>query len=267
MQRGSGILEPIVILAVVLFVMISLPKTSSEQRNFFSPGSSSITQMNVSSPISLDSGNAPYTYQPYEEYVSLSNWSNKTVDVTGWQLRNVKGHTATLPSLVLGPNERAVITTGRASVQSPYQIPNIFKENICTGYLEALPGYAFTPALQYSCPSPSKEPGIESLDRECRDFVNRINTCETPVFDAKDQDKENCTTCVKGTRLSSACALYVREHFSYRSCLSYHSGDKDFNSGRTWRVFLGRGWEMWSDKYEAMELYDNFGNLVRQIKY
>ena len=265
MNRGSGILEPILILAVIFFIMISAPKASLEQQHL--RYGSFTNKETKSQSISLDSGNAPYAYQPYEEYVSISNWSSSPVDISGWQLKNIKNHIATLPNLVLGPNERAIIITGRSGVQTPYQIPNIFKENDCTGYLEALPDYTFSPSLQYSCPNPANELGVERLDRECRDFVNRISTCETPVFDAKDRDKETCTTCVKGTRLSSACATYVREHFSYKGCLSYHSDDKDFNSSRTWRVFLGRGWEMWSEKYETIELLDRFDNLISNVNY
>ena len=153
-----------------------------------------------------------------------------------------------------------MVTTGSIGISSPYKITS-FKENICTGYFESLPEYAFIPPLRQSCPRPENEPGIENLPIECRDFISTLSNCKTPVFDNVDRDGYPCSTCIKGKILSSYCAAFIKEHFSYRGCVAYHSSDKNFYL-KTWRIFLGRGWEMWAKSYETIELYNRLGELV-----
>lgn len=243
--------------------------------------SAMVTSSNYARQIIVGSGNAAYTYQPYEEYVTLENFGNEPVNLGGWQLKNGKdkrpyysGDTlqrfsadvAALPALTLGPDERAIITTGRTGVTSPYAIPAVFQENVCTGYLEALPDYSFDPALSLSCPRPSKEYGVEYLDAKCRDIISTISSCKTPVFGPRDSEGETCPECYKGEHLPSYCAAFIKEHYSYGGCLKYHSNDQKF-SKRTWRVFLGRPWEMWADRYETIELYDSMGRLVNFVNY
>lgn len=244
----------------------------------------------------IGTGNASYSYQPYEEYITLDNVSRGPVNITGWQLKNGKDQrpyytgsslqrfsadVALIPqaTLILSPsgqslnqdvilqeNEKAIVTTGSFGVRHPYTITS-FKENMCTGYLEALPDYAFNPSLSQNCPDPEREPGLENLDIECRKIVERISPCETPEIGERDpQTREFCPNCYEGKILSSLCQAYIEEHFSYKGCLAYHQGDPNF-SGRTWRLFLGRGWEMWAEEYESIELFDRFGQLVNYQNY
>lgn len=248
------------------------------------------TQRGVPSPISIGSGNASYAYQSYEEYITLDNQGRNPVNITGWQLRNGKDERpyytgsslqrfsadvaiipkaapilspsgqSLLQDVVLAPYERAIITTGSFGARVPYKIES-FKENKCTGYLEDLDDYAFSPPLTGNCPRPEDEAGINNLDVGCRRFIERLSYCETPEFGGKDEEGENCPDCVNGELVSPACRAFVEDHFSYQGCLIHHQNDPDF-SGTTWRIFLGRGWEMWADEYETIELYDRFGQLV-----
>ena len=248
-----------------------------------------------SSQIRLDSGNASYTYQPFQEYISIYNGGDQPVDITGWQLKNGKSRrgydiggtlkyfpsdVAFIPKValfvspwgynvlydvVLKPDETAIIVTGSMAQQTPYRIVS-FKENICSGFLENLSDYEFTPSLSTECPVPSEEPGVSFLDSECRAFIENLSSCYTPEFNTRDSEGEICYNCVDGQVLSSSCITFIRNHFNYNSCIVNHSGDTDF-SGQTWRIFLGIGWEMWADKYETIELFDHAGRLIDKLTY
>lgn len=315
-EKGAGNLEGIFIIIFLIFIMLVTPRSTGPNRGLFSSptvtgvssasnfssGTSlrgSIEGQTVSSSyrtVAVGQGNASYEYQPYKEYITVENWGDKPVNITGWTLKNGKDRRTydlqgqlqrfsadvaripqaaplLLPSggsplqdVVLARGERAVITTGTVGVTSPYRITS-FKENACTGYLEYHPDYAFDPPLQISCPQPSREPGIEGLETSCRLFIETLSSCTTPVFDAKDDKGDSCETCIRGERLSSSCAAFIKEHFSYRGCVAYHAGDPGFSSGRTWRVFLGRGWEMWAENYETIELFDAQGLLAAFQNY
>lgn len=320
-QRGSSIFQGVVILAILLVVIFVMPKDSREfgvvtpgsnsDNEFFQSssysdgysdsGSSSDTRVRLTPTapqaeyISLGSGNAPYSYQPYEEYVTIENRGEASVDITGWQLRNGKDRRpyyiggslqrfsadiALIPqaaryldpsgnniptNVVLGRGEKAIVTTALPGTQSPYRITS-FKENICSGYLENMEEYSFTPPLTQSCPRPALEPGQENLEPACRDIISNFSACREPRFDTKDKNGEPCNNCINGERVSNQCVDFIEEHFTYQGCLAYHQNDPNF-SGRTWRVFLGRGWEMWVEDYESIELFNNLGQLVDYESY
>lgn len=246
--------------------------------------------------LSISSGNARSEIQSYREYIVITNWGKTAVDITGWTLRNGKdkrvymigdqlqrfsADIAVIPgaapilmpqggsvvqNVVLQPGEKAVVTTGLVANRTPYNVTS-FRENSCTGYLERLDDYNFQPALQTSCPDPEREPGFDTLDPQCRAFVERLSPCETPDFEPKDREGNACRNCIDGQILSSSCGAYVREHFSYQGCLAYHTSDANFSFKNTWRVFLGRTWEMWGKNYESIELYDKNGNLAAFVNY
>ncbi len=315
MKKGAGNLEAILILAVVVFIFLASPRGSTPPPatgsnpvggwlpgpSLFGGGSSSSGNTSsggnyTSRGLSLGSGNASYAYQPYQEYVTLRNDGDTTIDVTGWQLRNGKDKRtydqggmlqrysadiaaipqatfllsptggSTMRDVTLAPGEQAILTTGSIGAQTPYKITS-FKENACTGYIGGLNDYSFAPPLSSSCPDPSNEPGFSSLDTQCRSFVRSMYSCTTPKFDRTDNNGETCETCINGTRLSSSCAAFIKSHFSYQGCIAYHAGDKNFNSGRTWRIFLNHPWEMWAPDYESIELFDRSGNLVSSTSY
>ena len=304
LKAGNGTAEGIVILAVLIVIMIvtfkgaSTPATnpSKSSGNTNAGGGNTIAPDSFQArDISLGIGNAPYAYQPYEEYITIDNRGRESVNITGWQLKNGKdkraynsggvlryfpSDTATigqatlsltltgsniLQNLVLQSGETAIVTTGSAGPQSPYRIIS-FKENICSGFLEDLPEYAFTPALARNCPVPANEPGVSTLENECREFIERMPSCRTPEFNTRDSEGDICYNCVDGKLLSSSCVTFIKSHFNYGSCIANHSKDSNF-SGRTWRIFLGNGWEMWAQKYETIKLFDQLGRLVDDYTY
>lgn len=307
MKKGNDTLEAVVILIGLFIIILIMPKvtpvitksgpnSSNPLSNTkFSERSNKISSLPPAQSIFLGTGNASYAYQPYEEYITIDNRGRNPVDITNWQLKNGKdkrgydfGGTlryfpadiATIPQaalsispkgssilqrVVLKSDETAIVTTGSAGPRSPYLIVS-FKENICSGFLEDLAEYAFTPPLKRNCPRPADEPGVKILDVECRRFIERMASCHMPTFDIKDAQGEICDNCVDGQLLSSACVAFIKNHFNYNSCMANHIYDRNF-SGQTWRIFLGRGWELWAREYETMELFDQFGRLVDSRAY
>ncbi len=312
LQRGEGTFEGIVILAIILVIVLTLPKedfrlgyvvpgntvSSSESSGENSSGSRSgatiragqVTTAPQAEHVFIGSGNAGYSYQPYEEYITIDNQGEAPVDITGWQLRNGKDqrpyntggslqrfsadiaaipqaapylspyNTNTLQNVVLKRGERAIVTTGLPGTQSPYKVTS-FKENICSGYLENMPEYSFVPALNQNCPRPALESGLENLDIKCREFISYLPSCQAPKIGGKDLKGDKCPGCVNGRLVSSTCQAFIEERFSYQGCIAHHGSDPNF-SGRTWRIFLNRGWEMWAEDYESIELFNNSGQLV-----
>lgn len=291
LQKGNGMLEGIVILAVILTIILISPKNKSGSS--FTSNTASYSR--GASPVSISAGNASSVYQPYSEYITINNRSRDSVNITGWQLKNGKGERAydvggtlrqfssdvatigqaapfvspygynVFQDVILKSGETAVVTSGLVGSQSPYRIVS-FKENMCSGYLEDLSEYAFIPPLSRTCVRPSDEPGVSGLDTACRKFIGRMASCHKPEFDTRDRDGEICSSCADGELLSSACIAFIKNHFNYTSCIANHSSDQKF-SGKIWRIFLGRGWEMWAKDYETINLFDQSGKLVESISY
>ncbi|OGN22063.1 MAG: hypothetical protein A2915_01625 [Candidatus Yanofskybacteria bacterium RIFCSPLOWO2_01_FULL_41_34] len=307
MKKGNSNTEGLIILAVLIVIIIFITaKGGSQSAIDTSPGSfSNTTNISTGSTatpsstyakdISISTGNAAYSYQSYEEYVTIYNRGRDPVDITGWQVRNAKNKrayafggelryfprdsaiipraalfvapssTSILQNVILETGDTAVITTGSIASQSPYKIVS-FKENICSGYLGNMDEYSFTPSLSMTCPRPADEIGVEGLDTECRNFIKRMPSCRTPEFDTRDRDGNICRNCVDGKPLSSPCVTFIKNHFNYGSCIAYHRNDQNF-SGKTWRIFLGQGWEMWAKDYETISLFDQLGRLVVERSY
>lgn len=260
-----------------------------------SGGASIESRESDTSRISINIGNARYAYQPYEEYIILANGGQDPVNITGWFFKNGKANrpsniggqlqyfqsdiasiprgakfiapvgASILEDIVIEPGDSAIITTGSIGSSLPYKIVS-FKENICSGYLEDMPEYNFTPALARNCPRPAQEAGLDKLDAECRKFVENLPSCQTPKFDTRDSEGEICYGCVNGKLLSNACYNFIKEHFNYGACIANHSDEPKF-SGKIWRIFLGKGWEMWARDYESIELFDPQGKLIKSISY
>jgi len=309
-------MEPILILTalcIVIFVFIIPTRQLGPTKSIFSLGSGSYNQNSqistnsngrpnptksstYSDSISLSSGNASYAIQPYEEYISVENNGETSVDITGWKLKNAKnerpysvsGSMQYFPAdevtlsrastfispngnnpsqnIILKKNEKAIITTGSIGVRAPYAIIN-FKENKCSGYLEDLPEYNFTPQLSTNCARPNNEPGAKSLEVSCQRYLDSMQSCHTPKFETTDRQGNVCSNCVDGNdTLGSSCVAFIKAHFSYPGCIANHQNDSDF-SGNTWRIFLGRSWELWADNHETISLLDSSGNLVDYKSY
>ncbi len=309
MNRGAGNMDAVVILAVLIVIVLMGGRSNPDKTSLYNNNSSSsysdkseltkIGSQAVSSysrDVTLGRGNAEYAIQPYEEYITLENRGETSLNITGWQLKNgrdTRGYntggdslkffpaeTAFIPrgirtispstnnqlqNIILKPGETAIITTGLPPSDSRYHFAS-FKENICTGYLEDLPEYNFTPSLSRQCPMPEDELGVASLDTACRDVIDRLSSCHIPEFDTRDQNGNVCTNCVDRKPVSSACLAFVKAHFSYNGCIAYHASDPNFSLD-TWRVFLGRGWEMWAEDYETVKLFDNLGQLILERSY
>lgn len=249
-----------------------------------------------SSSISIGSGNASYAYQPYEEYITIDNRSRNDINITGWTLANNKSartydqggqlqrfssDTVRIPTaslyiptsgigpirdVVLASGDKAIITTGAMGQRAPYAITS-FKENICSGYLDASDDYTFTPALSRNCPRPINELGVGNLDVKCQDFIkSRIQSCQTPELDRATESNDYCSNCIDRVQLSSSCVAFIKEHYSYQGCIAYHSGDENFY-GNTWRIFLDHDWELWANDHDVIKLLDASGNLVDYRSY
>lgn len=299
-------MEGMAILGILLIIMLFGDKITPTIRDSSSGFIKSTSQAgeysrvtsnpSYSKSISLSTGNARYTYQSYEEYITIYNRGREPISITGWKLENNKEGRAynvggsdlrrfpsdtvvigqgalfisptgnsQLQNIVLQSGEDAVIMTGSVGNQLPYKIVS-FKENICSGYLENLPEYTFTPQLSTSCPRPSDEFGVEQLDTECRKFVERMPSCHTPKFNTRDENGDICTNCVDEKPLSTACIAFIKSRFNYGSCIANHRYDPNFSSN-TWRVFLNHGWELWAEEFETIKLFDQFGRLVTSSTY
>ena len=295
MKKGNGNAEGLIILAILIVIVIIMPKGTGAPSTSTTAPQSNTPNSTYTKDISISAGNAAYSYQSYEEYITIYNRARDPVDITGWQVKNAKNKraysiggdlryfpsdvavisrgalfiapsgTSLLQNVILETGDTAVITTGSIASQSPYKIVS-FKENICSGYLGNMDEYSFTPSLSMTCPRPADEIGVEGLDTECRNFIKRMPSCRTPEFDTRDRDGNICRNCVDGKPLSSPCVTFIKNHFNYGSCIAYHRNDQNF-SGKTWRIFLGQGWEMWAKDYETISLFDQLGRLVVERSY
>ncbi len=243
----------------------------------------------------LSKGTAASAIQVNQEYITVrNNTRNESVAITGWTLENGRENrlfptssstrqlqyqadrvsipTGTrvltgaqanfLAPIVLGPREQAYLITGKMPNQSPYAIPVSFKLNRCVGYLEALPLYNFSPRASSRCPAPSKEPELASLEQSCYNYVRKLSSCHTPVFEVRNGiDYVDSTT-----GLSEYCKSYVKKRFSYRGCLAQHVADSDFVDS-SWYVYLNFPRQLWDVNREYIALYDALGRLVDELTY
>lgn len=267
------------------------PSTYSAFNEDIGPGTSLYNQN-----INLDSGNASYESTPVDEYLTINNSGRTSVAISGWQITDIPNTNSyrqtktpasfssskailpigttflsatgknSLSPIILKPGDNAIVISGWVGARSLIPIVS-FKENKCTGYLEADADYEFTPRLERSCDSPSDEPGFENLDTKCQDFIENMGTCHTPSFQSKNSYGEKCTNCVDGQNdFSSSCRAYLKSHFTYSGCLANHGNDSDFE-GKTWRIFLGSKFELWPDKQATINLFDGSGKLVDYASY
>ncbi|MBX4209090.1 lamin tail domain-containing protein [Candidatus Parcubacteria bacterium] len=234
--------------------------------------------------ISLSSGNASYSNQPFEEYVTIRNSGKGSVSITGWTLTNGKGtrpietsqnsyiypaaDSATIgqgtefldPSgafqvgpIVLRPGDNAIVTTGRPFSQFPFSIYTSFRENICEGYLK---NYPFDPPLNQSCPYPANDPAIRTVTDECYDYMQSLSRCEDP--EKYDKTRFELQTM--------QCRNFMTSRLNYPSCVARNGNSAGFSTNQ-WRVFLGKGRELWASQRETITLYDSKGLIVDQISY
>ncbi len=247
--------------------------------------------------VKIGSGSAQYEFQPNHEYITLEAAYNNSepINISGWWLKNGKdsrtyhvsgqsrpgvsdwvriplavetfvGGEANAPRdpIMLAPGGRAVISTGAIAARSPYHINASFRVNLCSGYLDDLPNYIFTPNLWTQCPAPRDELNLNTLDDDCFDFVKNLAACHVPEFDEDADGNEY----VDGRLLdlSRHCRAYVAEHFDYNACLRWYGQSPDFKSDE-WRVFLNRSFELWEDNREIITLLDADRRVVDEYRY
>jgi hypothetical protein len=284
-------------------VTIPLPENSYSSQNSGSGAGSQIVSGQKSQwyeLVNISSGNASSEYQPGQESIILrgSGQLKSPVNISGWRLENGKGSRtyqvgntithfdsdiAIIPNAVnvflpkganpilpimLPPNGQVTIVSGSANYNGT-SMPS-FRENECTGYLTrdtANPFY-LNPSVSTSCPAPSKESGVTSLEQSCRQFVEALGYCRTPDFDTSviidGLAQKGYVDGVGG--LSSSCQDYLRAHYNYNSCVSNHLQDKNFFTDN-WRVYLNRPWELWAVDHETITLFDSEGKIVSQYSY
>jgi len=246
--------------------------------------------------VTVSQGNASFEIQPYKEYITIRAGSvgPNGVTITGWRLENGRGersyqsggntvHLTAESILIPGgakllipkgtnyfrpvtlmANQTATIVTGGVLNFGGAPLQG-FQVNKCSGYLEQSEDYQFFPSLFTQCPLPRNEEGARTLENSCYKFVQSMNSCHTPKF----PDLTRIGTRLEPgyvdniPGLSDQCKDYLKEHFSYTSCVVNHSADKDFY-GSDWRLFLNRSWEMWGKDREVYTLYDDKGKIVDQ---
>ena len=235
--------------------------------------------------VKLSSGSAFNSIYPNQEYVEITadSRNSEPVDISGWTLTNkpapgyrfksvkiplanrlLTGFSNQTPQdrVVLNPGEKAVIVTGKMPASVPYVVSS-FLVNKCSGYLEDLPHYQFTPSLWSNCPRPEKEVDINLLDENCYRYVRSLGNCHTPYVTT---DRDGYELIDGKTNLSAACRLFVKTQFSYSNCLARHQSDSDF-FGKEWRIYLNQTDDLWYKNRDAISLYDSQGLLVDQISY
>lgn len=252
--------------------------------------------------IKIGRGNSSGATHPNQEYITLQTErrNNGPINITSWFLTNGKDRKSFIISgndrqakgvsdrvtlsqgtlifipngnnlqqdIVLDPGDEAIITTGKVPNGIPFEIKINFKENICTGYIEDLKDYNFTPSLRRNCPDPEDEEGVSSLDDVCYKFVNQMSTCHTPEFkDIFYKNKEPFTGYVDNVgNLSQQCKNFIKRNYSYESCVINHFSDENF-FGKSWRIFLNYPRELWAKDREVITLYDSEGKMVDQLIY
>lgn len=232
--------------------------------------------------VTLSRGNVT-TAQPYQEYIVIRN-SGPAVNITGWSLTNGKGtkpiqnsqNTYFFPTpdvavigqgteyldpsgkqyasnIILKSGDTAYVMTGGPFSQYSFPIPTSFRENVCTGYLKV---YPFNPPLSRSCPDVRNDPAIGTITDQCYDYATRISRCLDPEKDDEERYDEQ----------TSQCQVFLSSRLNYPSCFNRNRYDDDFLLKR-WRIFLGKGREMWASRREIITLYDSSGKIVDQLSY
>lgn len=201
---------------------------------------------------------------PQKEYIELrpSFSAKDSMPISGWYLQNRDGTKAQIPkgtnlaysarvnpqqTIYLNSGDRAIIITGESPVGTSFRL------NKCTGYFGQF--QEFNPSLPKHCPDPEDELENSSLyyEDECYNYVKTLSRCETPLRDfALD--------------ISNDCREFLNEDLTYTSCVDAHKNDDDFYE-KEWRIYLGRNEELWSNGRDAIRLFDDKGNLIKEIAY
>lgn len=188
------------------------------------------------------------------EYIVLENVDYATkskVNISGLRLQNRDNISAAIGrdennnNISLDYGERALVATG----ESP--LGKNFKINKCSGYFNQQ--NSFSPSIFSSCPSISNLPLPKNLNNRCVDYIESLPGCIMPNINAD-------------TGIDNTCVEFVTQHASYAGCVADHKNDSDFDQ-HEWRVYLGKNSEMWGNKHELIQLFDQLWKLITEISY
>ncbi|HVY54967.1 MAG TPA: hypothetical protein VHC46_04340, partial [Thermodesulfobacteriota bacterium] len=88
------------------------------------------------------------------------------------------------------------------------------------------------------------------------DYMQSLNRCEDPYkYDKTNYDLQ-----------TAQCRAFMAGRLSYPACVAVHRNDAGF-SLKKWRIFLGKGRELWAANKETITLYDVSGLIVDRISY
>lgn len=193
-----------------------------------------------------------YSTQPEQEYVVLEHFdfdNKQAANISGMKLQNRDRVSGTIGkdeyggNIALNYGERAAIVTGISPLGKN------FKLNKCSGYFNqnnSLPVYA-------SCPSLSDLPQPRNLNNKCIQYTESLGSCVVPNINAD-------------TGIDNTCAEFVSQHASYVGCVADHKNDSDFDQ-RQWLIYLGKNAEMWGNRRDLVQLFDQLGKLITEISY
>ncbi len=207
----------------------------------------------LKNPLRINTGGAAYG-DFSQEYISLENFdyeNKQTAVISGMKLQNRDNVSATIGKDEYGNNislkygERAIVAT----TISP--LGKNFKINKCSGYLAQ--GKNISPSMSFSCPRISDLNLPRNLNNGCIDYIDSLNSCVSPTINAD-------------TGINNDCAEFVSQHASYAGCVADHKNDSDFNQPE-WRIFLGKNAEMWGNRHENIQLFDQSGKLITETSY
>lgn len=198
---------------------------------------------------------------PQKEYLGIraSPQNDSPLRITGWALEGKQGldiaigqgtyliYSAQInpqEDIFLYPEEKTFIITGESPVGTSFRL------NKCTGYFEQFKD--FYPSLPKECPYPKDEDLPANLNDKCLDYIEGLPRCEAVISIPWN--------------LSSACQDYINEKINYNTCVELHKNDPDFYK-QEWRIYLGRGEELWKEKRESIILTDQNNKIIDWVSY
>lgn len=207
----------------------------------------------LKNPLRVNTGGA--TYGDFlREYISLENFdyeNKQTAVISGLTLKNRDRVSATIGKDEYGNNislrygERAIVATAISPLGKNLKI------NKCSGYLAQENN--ISPSISFSCPRISDLNLPRNLNNDCINYIESLSSCVSPTINAD-------------TGINNDCAQFVSQHASYAGCVTDHKNDSDFNQPE-WRIYLGQNAEMWGNKHENIQLFDQTGKLITEISY
>jgi hypothetical protein len=201
-----------------------------------------------------------------QEYVVIrTNAGTTTIPVTGWTIKSLStGNSVSVSQgvylyfsnslnskndIILTGNNVLYVITGSSPIGFSFQL------NKCFGYLSQF--QTFIPYIYTNCPTP-RNMDLSSIPNRvendsCFDYIDSFPSCKTQTDPLPNS-------------WSQECKNFILNKINYNSCIGTYKNDKDFYLG-DWRVYLARSAKLWKDRREDIELLDNEGKIVDELKY